>query len=110
MENLQEKINKKSLRLSTNKTKLHQTDAKELKDLLHDLFSQKLSELDYIITPVENGFVIEVEHEEYGSIPVEAKFIIKPLDFDVESASEQHQEKIRNAAKRLAEKERLKAL
>lgn len=81
------------MKLRVNKNKLHQTDARAYKLLLHEMIKEALSELDILMTDVENGIILEVPHDELGSIPVEAKFIIKPLDYDVVSAGEQHLQK-----------------
>lgn len=100
MENKVIALNEMKLRL--NKNKLHQTDVRAYKEELHLLFMEKFNELGYDVTLVENGFIIEVPHDELGAIPIEAKFVIKPIDYDVISAGEQYEQKI--AAK--AEKER----
>ena len=84
------------MKLRTSKNRVHQTDARKFKDELHEILMEKIGELDYDITPVDNGFIIEVQHEELGAIPVEAKFIVKPLDYDVISAGEQYAEKQRD--------------
>ncbi len=102
-----EKLNEiAEMKLRTNKNKLHQTDARIYKDKLHELFIEKFQELDLDITLVENGFIIEMPHSELGSVPIEAKFVIKSLDFDVISSGEQYQEKLSNQAKKLEEKKK----
>lgn len=80
-------------KLRTNKNRIQQTDARNLKADMHDVLMAKIGELDVDITPVDNGFLIEFPNEELGSIVVEAKFVIKPLDYDVMAAGEQYQEK-----------------
>ena len=91
---MNEKINEmKIAKLRTSKNRLHQTDARDYKADLHELFIAKLEELDVMITEVQNGFIIEMPHDELGSIPIEAKFVIKQLDYDVITAGEMFQEK-----------------
>lgn len=82
------------MKLRTSKNRIHQTDARELKALLHEAFAEKLAELDVDITMVENGFIIEVPNDELGAIVVESKFVIKPLDFDVMTAGAMYKEKL----------------
>lgn len=94
------------MKLRTNKGKIHQTDAREYKAELHEFMKAALEEYDLIITDVDNGFIIEMPHDELGSIPIEAKFVIKPINYDVMSAGEMYQMKLDNAA--LKEKERVK--
>lgn len=86
-------------KLRTNKNRIHQTDARKLKAAMHEVLMEKIGELDVDITPVNNGFIIEFPNEELGSIVVESKFVIKPLDYDVVSAGEEFAEK---EAERLA--------
>lgn len=94
-------------KLRTNKNKLHQTDARNYKADLHEVFMDMFKDLDLMVTEVDNGFIIEMPHEEFGAIPIEAKFIIKPLDYDVISAGEMYQLKLDNkAAKEKAEREK----
>lgn len=102
MENLKNKVFNWKLR--ANKNKLHQTDARNFKVDLHELFKKALESLDYVITDVENGFIIEVENDELGGIAVEAKFVIKTLDFDIESANAQYLEKLNAQKERLEKK------
>ena len=91
---MNEKINEmKIAKLRTSKNRLHQTDARDYKADLHELFIAKLKELDVMITEVQNGFIIEMPHDELGAIPIEAKFVIKQLDYDVISAGEMFEEK-----------------
>lgn len=104
MNELKDRVVTMKLKTGTNKQRLHQTDAREYKELLHELFMEKLKELDFDITLVENGFIIEVSNDEYGAIPVEAKFVIKPLDFDVIAANDQYNEKIERAKQRAIDK------
>ena len=82
------------MKLRTSKNRIHQTDARELKALLHEAFAEKLAELDVDITMVENGFIIEIPNDELGAVVAEAKFVIKPLDFDVMTAGAMYKEKL----------------
>lgn len=81
-------------KLRTNKNKLHQTDARNYKADLHEVFMDMFKDLDLMVTEVDNGFIIEMPHEEFGAIPIEAKFIIKPLNYDVISAGEMYEQKL----------------
>ena len=72
-----------TIKLRTNKTKLHQSDARKYKDILHNAMLELFEKLEVDITMVQNAIVIEVPHDELGAIPIEVKFVIKPLDYDV---------------------------
>ena len=92
------------MKLRTTKTnRLQQLDGRKFKEKLHQVTIDKLSELDVDITEVQNGFVIEIPHEELGSIPVEVKMVVKPIDYDVMTAGEEYQQKLQ------AQKEKDKA-
>lgn len=92
------------MKLRTTKTnRLQQLDGRKFKENLHRVTIDKLSELDVDITEVQNGFVIEIPHEELGSIPVEVKMVVKPIDYDVMTAGEEYQQKLQ------AQKEKDKA-
>lgn len=96
-------------KLRTNKNKLHQTDARGYKADLHEVFMDVFKDLDLMVTEVDNGFIIEMPHEEFGAIPIEAKFIIKPLNYDVISAGEMYEQKLQaKADKEKAEREKAK--
>ncbi len=102
-----EKLNElHEMKLRTNKQRLHQTDARIYKEKLHELLALKIGELDLDITMVENGFILEMPNDELGSIPIEAKFVIKPLDYDVVSAGEMFEEKLLSQAAKLEEKKK----
>lgn len=94
------------MKLRTNKGKLHQTDAREYKAELHNVIKEALASLDVTITDVDNGFIIEMPHDELGAIPIECKFVIKPLDFDVIAAGEQYTDKLKAQAEKLLEKKK----
>ena len=83
----------KSAKLRTSKNRLHQTDARTYKADLHASFKEVFEDLGLIVTEVQNALVIEMPHDELGAIPIEAKFVIKQLDYDVISASEMFEEK-----------------
>lgn len=91
------------MQLRVNKNKLHQTDARSYKADMHSVFMDMFRDLGLWVTEVDNGFIIEMPHEELGSIPVEAKFIIKPIDYDVVSAGEMYE--MKQLAKIAKEKE-----
>lgn len=92
------------MKLRTSKNRIQQTDARELKALLHEAFAEKLSELDVDITMVENGFIIEVPNSEIGAIVVESKFVLKPLDFDVITAGDEYAQKLADKTKKKNDK------
>lgn len=89
-----------NFKLKTNKNRLHQGDARKYKELLHNVMIEKLSELENAtITEIQNAIILELEHTDLGAIVIEAKFVIKPLDFDVITASDEFLEKQEKAKK-----------
>ena len=77
--------------------KLNQTDRNTLR---HDLMEALASDLDAVMT--SDGAVIEMQHEEWGMIPVEVSIKIKDPNFDIDTAVDEYQEKLAKAeAKRL---------
>lgn len=94
-----EKIAKMKLR--TSKNRLHQTDARELKALIHEQAMLILSQMGYT-TEVQNAIMLEISHDELGAIPVEVKFVIKALDYDIMTAGEEF------ASKQASEKDKKK--
>ena len=94
------------MKLRENKGKLQQTDARNFKAKLHELMIAVFEPLGYEITEVANALILEVSNDELGAIPVEAKFVVKSLDYDVIGAGEQYQEK--QQAKLDKEKEKQK--
>ncbi len=94
------------MKLRTNKGKLHQTDAREYKAELHNVIKEALASLDVMITDVDNGFIIEMPHDDLGAIPIECKFVIKPLDFDIIGAGDQYADKLQAQANKLLEKKK----
>lgn len=92
MEKLVKELQEMKLRES--KGKLQQTDARAFKAKLHELMIKTFEPLGYEITEVTNALILEVSNDELGAIPVEAKFVVKSLDYDVIGAGEQYQEKL----------------
>ena len=86
------------MKLRTNKEKLHQTDARELKALIHEQALVILSQMG-LTTEVQNAVMLEISHDELGSIPVEVKFVIKSLDYDVLTAGEEYAAKLADSEK-----------
>lgn len=94
------------MKLRENKGKLQQTDARNFKAKLHELMIKVFEPLGFEITEIANAIILEVSNEELGAIPVEAKFVVKALDYDVISAGEEYQQKL--ADKLAKEKEKAK--
>lgn len=90
------KLAEKKLRL--NKNRIHQTDAREFKQELHNLFKEQFEAMGLIVTEIENALVLEIPNDELGAIPIEAKFVVKNLDYDIMAAEHQYQQKL-DAAK-----------
>lgn len=109
MKKLITKLTSAKLR-ETNTGRLHQTDAREWKNHLHELMAEHIEQLDFDVHMVQNGMLIEVPHDEYGSIVVEAKFVVKQTDYDIMAAVDQYEEKKRAAADRRAKRQREKEL
>lgn len=82
-----------TMKLRVSKNRLHQTDARKLKEILHEKMAIEFDKLDLMPTFIENAIVIEIPHQELGGIPIEVKFVIKQLDYDIVSANEQFLEK-----------------
>lgn len=97
--------NLQTMKLRENKNKLHQTDARAYKEALHQVFMDKLAELDVTINPAQNALLIEVPHDELGAIVVEAKFVVKPLDFDILAATDEYEQKLAKERAKQALKE-----
>lgn len=87
-----------TLAMRSSGDRLHQTDARSYKNLLHAYLTEALQEVD--VTPVDNGLILEIPHEEYGAIVVELKAIIKPFNYDVEEAADNYQTKLEARAAR----------
>ena len=83
----------RDMKLRAKNHKLHQTDARELKALIHEQAIVILSQMGFT-TEIQNAIMLEISHDEFGSIPVEVKFVIKSLDFDVLTAGEEYAEKM----------------
>ena len=96
----------KEMKLRENKGKLQQTDARNFKAKLHELMIEVFEPLGFEITEIANAIILEVSNEELGAVPVEAKFVVKALDYDVISAGEEYQQKL--ADKLAKEKEKAK--
>ena len=91
----------KNMKLRTSKNRLHQTDARELKALIHKEALVILSQMGFT-TEIQNAIMLEISHDELGAIPVEVKFVIKSLDYDIVTAGEEY------AAKQVSEKDKKK--
>lgn len=107
MKNLQEKMEKfaeTNVRLSG--VKIHQTDGRKLKEDLHEIMKMAFENLGLYVTEVENALVIEMPHNELGAVLYETKFVMKQLDYDVTSASEQFQEKLQARNEKMKAKEK----
>ena len=89
------------MKLRTSKNRLHQTDARELKALIHEQAMLILSQMGYT-TEVQNAIMLEISHDELGAIPVEVKFVIKALDYDIVTAGEEF------TSKQVSEKDKKK--
>lgn len=101
-----EKIEKMALR-TTKTGRLNQLDARAFKTELHARMMDVFEDMGLIATEIENAIMIEVPNDELGAIPVEAKFIVKPIDYDIMAAADQHQEKVaKREALAKAKKER----
>ena len=109
MEKLITQLTSAKLR-ETKAGRLHQTDTREWKNHLHELMAEHIEQLDFDVHMVQNGMLIEVPHDEYGSIVVEAKFVVKQTDYDIMAAVDQYEEKKRAAAERRAKRQRDKEL
>lgn len=88
-----------SMKLRTTKTnRLNQLDARAFKAELHARMMEVFEDMGILATEVENAIMLEIAHDELGAIPVEAKFVVKPIDYDILSAEAQFKEKQAAAA------------
>ena len=83
-----------NIKVRETKTKrMQQLDARVYKEAMHEVFKELFETLDIDVLEIQNGLMLEIPHEEYGSIPIEAKFVIKPLNTDTNAYHEQFMEK-----------------
>ena len=83
-----------NMKLRTTKTgRLNQLDARAFKAELHARMIEAFEDMGIMVTEIQNGIMLEIEHHELGAIPVEAKFVVKALDFDILTAGEEFQQK-----------------
>ena len=73
--------------------RMQQLDARVYKAAMHEIFKELFETLEIDVYEIENGLMLEIPHDDYGAIPIEAKFVIKPLNTDVEAYHAQHLEK-----------------
>ena len=73
--------------------KFNQTDRNNLRAVLMDALRDDLG--GYMTS---DGIVLEVEHEEWGSVYVEVNLKMKDTEYDIVAAVNEHQEKVDKAA------------
>ena len=83
---------------TTKANRLNQLDARAFKAELHARMMEVFEDMGILATEVENAIMLEIAHDELGAIPVEAKFVVKPIDYDILSAEAQFKEKQAAAA------------
>ena len=67
----------------TDKGRIRQKEQTELKVQITDAIAADLKSNDIDVLEVQKGFVILLQNDEEGAIPVEVNIITKPLDYDV---------------------------
>ena len=75
--------------------KFNQTDRNNLRATLMEALRDDLG--GYMTS---DGIVLEVEHEEWGSVYVEVNLKMKDPEYDITAAVEEHQEKVAKAEAR----------
>lgn len=107
---MKEQMNKlMHAQLRESKGKLQQSDARAYKADLHQLMRDVFENLDLDVHMVQNGMLLEIPHEELGSVVVEAKFVLKPVDYDIAASVDQYEEKQKAALERKQKREQAKA-
>lgn len=100
----------KTLPLRSSAKKIHQTDSRQLKALLHEWLHETFQEQEIETHEIKNAIVLELPNDELGAIAIEIKAVVKALDYDVLFESQLHQEHLQEQADKVKEKERLKKL
>lgn len=81
--------------------KINQTDRNNLRKQLLDALIRDISGV-----MTSDGIIHEVEHEYWGSVFVELSIKIKDVDYDLNTAVDEYQEKLSKAETRRMEAER----
>lgn len=98
----------KEMQLRETKTnRIQQMDARAYKDRLHAVMRELFErELDLDVYDFENGLLLEIPHNELGSVVIETKFVIKSTDYDISSNVEAYAEKVEAQKEKRLQKEK----
>ena len=88
-------------KLSSSGKAITQKQRNELKyNLTREIVDILLNNGIKYITRTVDGFILEIQHEELGVIPVELNVKVKNLDYDIEGAEEEWKRKVKERNKK----------
>ena len=92
--------NAKNAQLRDSAGKVNQTDRNTLRNQLMEAL---VADLNAVMTV--DGAIVEFEHEYWGSLAVEVSIKMKDPNYDIDTASQEYQEKVAKAAAKKADAE-----
>lgn len=87
-------IFKHKFTLTASKKAIAQTERNELKyelsDVIKDALEDASGDMDLIITRTIDGYIMEVENEYLGMIPIEFVVKVRGIDYDIYEAEQEY--------------------
>lgn len=90
--------------IKESKGKVQQVYARTIKaQTLHNLMKD-FQDLGFEVGKVQKGFIVRVPNDTYGSLVIQVDTILKPLDYDFDSAVETEKQRIAEIKSKKAKK------
>lgn len=93
-----EKIYKHRFTLTASKKAIAQTERNELKyeltDVIKELLEKESGDMNLLITRTIDGYIMEVQNEMLGLIPIELILKVRAIDYDIFEAEDEYLAKI----------------
>jgi hypothetical protein len=93
-----EKIYKHRFTLTSSKKAIAQTERNELKyeltDVVKELLEKESGDMNLLITRTIDGYIMEVQNEMLGLVPIELILKVRAIDYDIFEAEDEYLAKL----------------
>jgi hypothetical protein len=93
-----DKIYKHRFTLTSSKKAIAQTERNELKyeltDVVKELLEKESGDMNLLITRTIDGYIMEVQNEMLGLVPIELILKVRAIDYDIFEAEDEYLAKL----------------
>lgn len=93
-----EKIYKHRFTLTASKKAIAQTERNELKyeltDVVKELLEKESGDMNLLITRTIDGYIMEIQNEMLGLVPIELILKVRAIDYDIFEAEDEYLAKL----------------